>query len=152
LEALGDYVTLFSGAVYMKVSELTDSNTIWGLSFLLLLPALALAVGIKPVDKISKFNVIGTPRLAILLCAGLILVVIPNDSVGQFMAIAFTPILYFSLMEALAESHLKTPAYFYQERSGRFMYRLSSLLLYILILGIMCDQFFELEKISKFLS
>ena len=145
-------ISVIAYVLLVKVSELTDSNTIWGLSFLLLLPALALAVGIKPVDKISKFNVIGTPRLAILLCAGLILVVIPNDNVGQFMAIAFTPILYFSLMEALAESHLKTPAYFYQERSGRFMYRLSSLLLYILILGIMCDQFFELEKISKFLS
>ena len=145
-------ISVIAYVLLVKVSELTDSNTIWGLSFLLLLPALALAVGIKPIDKISKFNVIGTPRLAILLCAGLILVVIPNDNVGQFMAIAFTPILYFSLMEALAESHLKTPAYFYQERSGRFMYRLSSLLLYILILGIMCDQFFELEKISKFLS
>ena len=145
-------ISVIAYVLLVKVSELTDSNTIWGLSFLLLLPALALAVGIKPIDKISKFNVIGTPRLAILLCAGLILVVIPNDNVGQFMAIAFTPILYFSLMEALAESHLKSPAYFYQERSGRFMYRLSSLLLYILILGIMCDQFFELEKISKFLS
>jgi len=145
-------ISVIAYVLLVKVSELTDGNTIWGLSFLLLLPALALAVGIKPVDKISKFNVIGTPRLAILLCAGLILVVIPNVSVEQFMAIAFTPILYFSLMEALAESHLKTPAYFYQERSGRFMYRLSSLLLYILILGIMCDQFFELEKISKFLS
>jgi hypothetical protein len=145
-------ISVIAYVLLVKVSELTDGNTIWGLSFLLLLPALALAVGIKPIDKISKFNVIGTPRLAILLCAGLILVVIPNDSVGQFMAIAFTPILYFSLMEALAESHLKTPAYFYQERSGRFMYRLSSILLYILILGIMCDQFFELEKISKFLS
>jgi hypothetical protein len=145
-------ISVIAYVLLVKVSKLTDGNTIWGLSFLLLIPALALAVGIKPIDKISKFNVIGTPRLAILLCAGLILVVIPNDNVGQFMAIAFTPILYFSLMEALAESHLKTPAYFYQERSGRFMYRLSSFLLYILILGIMCDQFFELEKISKFLS
>ena len=145
-------ISVIAYVLLVKVSKLTDGNTIWGLSFLLLIPALALAVGIKPIAKISKFNVIGTPRLAILLCAGLILVVIPNDNVGQFMAIAFTPILYFSLMEALAESHLKTPAYFYQERSGRFMYRLSSFLLYILILGIMCDQFFELEKISKFLS
>ena len=145
-------ISVIAYVLLVKVSKLTDGNTIWGLSFLLLIPALALAVGIKPIDKISKFNVIGTPRLAILLCAGLILVVIPNDNVGQFMAIAFTPILYFSLMEALAESHLKTPAYIYQERSGRFMYRLSSFLLYILILGIMCDQFFELEKISKFLS
>ena len=145
-------ISVIAYVLLVKVSNLTDGNTIWGLSFLLLLPALALAVGIKPIDKISKFNVIGTPRLAILLCAGLVLVVIPGLSIVQFMAIAFTPILYFILMEALAESHLKSPAYFYQERSGRFIYRLSSFLLYILILGIMTDQFFELEKISKFLS
>ena len=60
--------------------------------------------------------------------------------------------LYFSFMEALAGSNLKMPAYFYQTRMGRFLYRFSSVLLYILILGIMLDQFFELEKISKFLS
>jgi hypothetical protein len=122
------------------------------LFFLLLTPAIALAFGIKPKDKISKFNIIGTPRLAILLCAGLILIAKPGAKGVQFMTIAFTPVLYFILMEALAESHLKSPAYFYQNRNGRLLYQLSSVLLYILILGIMTDQFFELEKISKFLS
>jgi len=44
------------------------------------------------------------------------------------------------------------PAYFYQTRMGRFLYRFSSVLLYILILVIMFDQFFELKLVSKFLS
>jgi hypothetical protein len=144
-----------SGIAYVLLVEVAKELTIGSiliLFFLLLTPAIALAFGIKPKDKISKFNIIGTPRLAILLCAGLILIAKPGAKGVQFMTIAFTPVLYFILMEALAESHLKSPAYFYQNRNGRLLYQLSSVLLYILILGIMTDQFFELEKISKFLS
>jgi hypothetical protein len=146
------WITLIAYVVLVRVSGLTDNKSIWVLGFLLLLPALVLAFGIKPIDKISKFNITGTPRLAILLCAGLILIAKPGAKGVQFMTIAFTPVLYFILMEALAGSNLKMPAYFYQTRMGRFLYRFSSFLLYILILGIMLDQFFELEKISKFLS
>ncbi len=144
-----------SGIAYVLLVEVAKEFTIGSiliLFFLLLAPAIALAFGIKPKDKISKFNIIGTPRLAILLCAGLILIAKPGAKGVQFMTIAFTPVLYFILIEALAESHLKCPAYFYQNRNGRLLYQLSSVLLYILILGIMTDQFFELEKISKFLS
>jgi len=146
------WITLIAYVVLVRVSGLTNNKSIWVLGFLLLLPALVLAFGIKPIDKISKFNITGTPRLAILLCAGLILIAKPGAKGVQFMTIAFTPVLYFILMEALAGSNLKMPAYFYQTRMGRFLYRFSSFLLYILILGIMLDQFFELEKISKFLS
>lgn len=146
------WITLIAYVVLVRVSGLTDNKSIWVLGFLLLLPALVLAFGIKPIDKISKFNITGTPRIAILLCAGLILIAKPGAESVQFMTIAFTPVLYFILMEALAGSNLKMPAYFYQTRMGRFLYRFSSVLLYILILGIMLDQFFELEKISKFLS
>jgi len=62
------------------------------------------------------------------------------EEIWLFVGIAFAPILYFNLMEALAESHLALPTYFYQTKMGRFMYRLSSVLLYILILGIMYNQ------------
>jgi hypothetical protein len=145
-------ISVIAYVLLVEVAKELTRESIWILCFLLLLPALALAFGIKPNDKISKFNVLGTPRLAILLCAGLVLVANPGAKGVQFMTIAFTPVLYFIFMEALAGSNLKMPAYFYQNRNGRLLYQLSSVLLYILILGIMLDQFFELEKISKFLS
>jgi hypothetical protein len=151
------WITFVSYVLLVEVSKLSKRESIWVLGFLLLLPALALASGIKPIDKISKFNITGTPRFAILLCTLVALTSIFEnrnwkEEIWLFVGVAFAPVLYFNLMEALAGSHLKSPAYFYQERSGRFIYRLSSFLLYILILGIMTDQFFELEKISKFLS
>ena len=151
------WITFIAYVVLVRVSGLTDNKSIWVLGFLLLLPALVLAFGIKPIDKISKFNITGTPRLAILLCTALALTSIFKsrnwqEEIWLFVGVAFAPVLYFSFMEALAGSNLKMPAYFYQTRMGRFLYRFSSVLLYILILGIMLDQFFELEKISKFLS
>ena len=146
------WISLIAYILLVSDSKLVKIQHILMLYYLLLLPALVLAFGIKPIAKISKFNIIGTPRIAILLCAGLILIAKPGAKGVQFMTIAFTPVLYFILMEALAGSNLKMPAYFYQTRMGRFLYRFSSVLLYILILGIMLDQFFELEKISKFLS
>jgi hypothetical protein len=139
------WITFVAYVLLVKVSGLTDNKSILVLGFLLLLPALAIAFGIKPIDKISKFNITGTPRFAILLCAVLALTYIFEDRKWQeeiwlFVGIAFAPILYFNLMEALAESHLALPTYFYQTKMGRFMYRLSSVLLYILILGIMYNQ------------
>jgi len=139
------WVSLIACVLLVEVSGLTDRKSIWVLSFLLLLPAIVLAFGIKPIAKISNFNITGTPRLAILLCIGLALTHIFKDRNWQdetwlFVGIAFAPVLYFNLMEALAESHLKLPAYFYQTRMGRFLYRLSSVLLYILILSIMYNQ------------
>ena len=146
------WISLIAYILLVSDSKLVKIQHILMLYYLLLLPALVLAFGIKPIAKISKFNIIGTPRIAILLCAGLILIAKPGAKGVQFMTIAFTPVLYFIFMEALAGSNLKMPAYFYQTRMGRFLYRFSSVLLYILILVIMFDQFFELEKISKFLS
>jgi hypothetical protein len=139
------WITFVAYVLLVKVSGLTDIKSILVLGFLLLLPALGIAFGIKPIDKISKFNITGTPRFAILLCAVLSLTYIFEDRKWQeeiwlFVGIAFAPILYFNLMEALARSHLKSPAYFYQTRNGRLLYQLSSVLLYILILGIMFDK------------
>jgi hypothetical protein len=151
------WISFVAYVLLVKVSGLTDNKSIWVLGFLLLLPALVLAFGIKPIDKISKFNITGTPRLAILLCTVLALTSIFKsrnwqEEIWLFVGVAFAPVLYFSFMEALAGSNLKMPAYFYQTRMGRFLYRFSSVLLYILILVIMFDQFFELKLVSKFLS
>jgi hypothetical protein len=151
------WISFVAYVLLVKVSGLTDNKSIWVLGFLLLLPALVLAFGIKPIDKISKFNITGTPRLAILLCTVLALTSIFKsrnwqEEIWLFVGVAFAPVLYFSFMEALAGSNLKMPAYFYQTRMGRFLYRFSSVLLYILILVIMFDQFCELKLVSKFLS
>jgi len=139
------WITFVAYVLLVEVSGLTDNKSIWVLGFLLLIPALAIAFGIKPIDKISKFNFTGTPRFAILLCTVLALTYIFKDRKWQeeiwlFVGVAFAPVLYFNLMEALAGSHLKSPAYFYQNKNGRLLYQLSSVLLYILILGIMFDK------------
>jgi hypothetical protein len=108
--------------------------------FILLLPAVIHGFGFRSVDRIAKFNIIGTPRLVFLLCTGLALNSIfaskgVDSNLGLFIVMAFGPILYFNLMEALTESHLKSPAYFYQTRNGKFLYGLGSVLLYIFILA-----------------
>ena len=110
------------------------------LFFILLLPAAAHAFGFRSVDRIAKFNIIGTPRLVFLLCTGLALNLIftskgADSNLGLYIFIAFAPILYFNLMEALTESHLKSPAYFYQTRIGKLLYRTGSVLIYIFILS-----------------
>jgi hypothetical protein len=115
------------------------------LFLILLLPAVTPAFGFRTVDGIAKFNIIGTPRLVFLLCTVLALNSIftskgVDSNLGLFIVIAFGPILYFNLMEALTESHLKSPAYFYQTRIGRFLYRAGSVLLYVFILWNMYDQ------------
>lgn len=110
------------------------------LFFILLLPAVTHAFGFRSVDRIAKFNIIGTPRLVFLICTGLALNSIfdsksVNTNLGLYIFIAFAPILYFNLMEALSESHLKSPAYFYQTRNGKLLYGLGSVLIYIFILS-----------------
>jgi hypothetical protein len=139
------WISFVAYVLLVKVSGLTDNKIVWVLGFLLLLPALVLAFGIKPIDKISKFNITGTPRLAILLCTVLALTSIFKsrnwqEEIWLFVGVAFAPVLYFSLMEALTGSHLKMPAYFYQTGMGRFLYRFSSVLLFIFILWIMYTQ------------
>jgi hypothetical protein len=115
------------------------------LFFILLLPAVTHAFGFRPVDRIAKFNIIGTPRLVFLICTGLALNSIfdsksVNTNLGLYIFIAFAPILYFNLMEALTESHLKSPAYFYQTRNGKLLYGLGSVLIYIFILSVIYTQ------------
>ena len=134
----------FIASILLFPNEFLNTS-IWVLFILLVLPALVLVLGMKPTDKIAKINTIGAPRLAILLCAGLLVDFIFTDGnwtdqIPLFMGLAFAPILYFNSMETLTESHLKLPAYFYQTRVGRFLYRLSSTLLYILILSILYHQ------------
>jgi hypothetical protein len=131
-------------AYLLLVPEPVSKEIMWLIFFILLLPAAIHGFELKSKDRIAKFNIIGTPRLVFLLCTVLALnSIFPSgvdSNLGLFIVLAFGPILYFNLMEALTESHLKSPAYFYQTRMGRFLYRLSSVLLYILILSIMYNQ------------
>jgi len=132
-------------AYLLLVPEPISTNTMLLIFFILLLPALTLYFRKESVDKIAKFNIIGTPRLVFLLCTVLALNSIftskgVDSNLGLFIVIAFGPILYFNLMEALTESHLKSPAYFYQTRIGRFLYRAGSVLLYIFILSVIYTQ------------
>ena len=116
------------------------NETMWLIFFILLLPAVTHGFELKSKDRIAQFNIIGTPRLAFLLCTGLALNSIfnsksPSTNLGLYIFITFAPILYFNLMEALTESHLKSPAYFYQTRNGKLLYRTGSVLIYIFILS-----------------
>jgi hypothetical protein len=126
-------------AYLLLVPEPISANTMLLIFFILLLPAVILYFGIKPVDKIAKFNFIGTPRLVFFIGIGLALNSIfdsksVDSNLGLYIFIAFAPILYFNLMEALTESHLKSPAYFYQTRNGKLLYRAGSVALYVFIL------------------
>ena len=126
-------------AYLLLVPEPISTNTMLLIFFILLLPALALYFRKESVDKIAKFNFIGTPRLVFLLCTGLVLNSIfmskgVDSNLGLYIFIAFAPILYFNLMEALTESHLRSPAYFYQARNGKLLYRAGSVALYVFIL------------------
>lgn len=124
----------------LLVPETVSIEIMFLLFLILLLPAAAHAFGFRSVDRIAKFNIIGTPRLVFLLCTGLALNLIftskgADSNLGLYIFIAFAPILYFNLMEALTESHLKSPAYFYQTRIGKLLYRTGSVLIYIFILS-----------------
>jgi hypothetical protein len=132
-------------AYLLLVPEPVSEEIMWLIFFILLLPAAIHGFELKSKDRIAKFNIIGTPRLVFLLCTVLALNSIftskgVGSNLGLFIVIAFGPILYFNLMEALTESHLKSPAYFYQTRTGRFLYRAGSVLLYIFILRAIYTQ------------
>ena len=126
-------------ASLLLVPETVSIEIMFLLFLILLLPAVTHAFGFRSVDRIAKFNIIGTPRLVFMLCTGLVLnSIFDTNSVDTKLAlyifIAFAPILYFNLMEALTESHLKSPAYFYQTRNGKLLYRAGSVALYVFIL------------------
>ena len=132
-------------AYLLLVPEPISTNTILLIFFILLLPALTLYFRKESVDKIAKFNFVGTPRLVFMLCTGLALNSIFNSksvdtNLGLYIFIAFAPILYFNLMEALTESHLNSPAYFYQTRNGKLLYRAGSVALYVFILKAIFTQ------------
>ena len=127
-------------ASLLLVPETVSIEIMLLIFLILLLPAATHAFGFRSVDRFAKFNIIGTPRLVFLICTGLALNSIidsksENTNLGPYIFIAFAPILYFNLMEALTESHLKSPAYFYQTRNGKLLYGLGSVLIYIFILS-----------------
>ena len=126
-------------AYLLLVPEPISANTILLIFFILLLPALTLYFRKESVEKIARFNFVGTPRLVFFIGTGLALSSIfasksVNSNLGLYIFIAFAPILCFNLMEALTESHLKSPAYFYQTRKGKLLYRAGSVALYVFIL------------------
>jgi hypothetical protein len=126
-------------ASLLLVPETVSIEIMFLLFLILLLPAVTHAFDFRSVDRIAKFNIIGTPRLVFMLCTGLALNSIfdsksVNTNLGLYIFIAFAPILYFNLMEALTESHLKSPAYFYQTRNGKLLYWAGSVALYVFIL------------------
>ena len=132
-------------ASLLLVPETVSIEIMLLIFLILLLPAATHAFGFRSVDRFAKFNIIGTPRLVFLICTGLALNSIidsksENTNLGPYIFIAFAPILYFNLMEALTESHLKSPAYFYQTRNGKLLYGLGSVLIYIFILSQIYQQ------------
>jgi hypothetical protein len=58
----------------------------------------------------------------------------PTTSPWLVVGIAALPILYLNLAEALSESHLKAPAFFYLTKIGKVLYRLGAILLFAFML------------------
>jgi hypothetical protein len=115
------------------------SKPTWLLVGLVVLPGLALILRIDPSARFEKFNISGAPRLGVMVVIGLILTGVIGDSESDMLnanvlAAALIPVLYFSVMEALAESSFKAPAYFYKTSTGRILYRSASIVLFGLIL------------------
>lgn len=124
--------------IFIFTISFSSSSKALILAALFLLPALAVALNLKPKQIISKINVIGIPRLVLLLGIGYLLSSNNNSQSTQIpwtaFAIAAIPVLYFNIMEALSDSYFQKPAYFHQTKSGRALYRLGSILLYLLII------------------
>ena len=119
----------------------------WLLVGLVVLPGLALILRINPSARFEKFNISGTPRLGLMVAIGLILTGVIGDDEADMvnvkvLAVALIPVLYFSIMEALAESSFKAPAYFYKTSLGRILYRAASIVLFGLILFTIWDSVF----------
>ena len=120
----------------------------WLLVGLVVLPGLALILRINPSARFEKFNISGTPRLGLMVAIGLILTGVIGDDEADMvnvkvLAVALIPVLYFSIMEALAESSFKAPAYFYKTSLGRILYRAASIVLFGLILFTIWDSVFN---------
>lgn len=127
--------TWLLASVFLGSKELST----WLLVGLVVLPGLALILRIQPNARFEMFNISGTPRLGLMVLIGLILTSAIGDSKSDMLnlkvlVLALAPVLYFSIMEALAESSFKAPAYFYRTSSGRILYRSASIVLFGLIL------------------
>jgi hypothetical protein len=58
----------------------------------------------------------------------------PTTSLSLVVGVAALPILYLNLAEALSESYLKAPAFFYLTKIGKALYRLGAILLFVFML------------------
>ena len=136
-----------SAVIFIFLSGVATQAKPWLVASIFLIPAITLLLGIKPGNKFSRLNLIGVPRLVLLLGIGLILTQMFKDpalntSSWLVVGIAALPILYLNLAEALSESHLKAPAYFYLTKAGKFLYRTGAVLLFIFILYVIYNSNF----------
>jgi hypothetical protein len=128
-----------SAVIFIFLSGVADQAKPWLVASLFLIPAISLLLGIKPGNKFSKLNLIGVPRLVLLMSIGLVFTEIfknppPTISPWLVVGVAALPILYLNLAEALSESHLKAPAFFYLTKIGTALYRLGAILLFVFML------------------
>jgi hypothetical protein len=128
-----------SAVIFIFLSGVAIQAKPWLVASLFLIPAISLLLGIKPGNKFSKLNLIGVPRLVLLMSIGLVFTQIfknppPTTSPWLVVGIAALPILYLNLAEALSESHLKAPAFFYLTKIGKVLYRLGAILLFAFML------------------
>jgi hypothetical protein len=136
-----------SAAIFIFLSGVATQAKPWLVASIFLIPAITLLLGIKPGNKFSRLNLIGVPRLVLLLGIGLILTQMfknpdLNTSSWLVVGIAALPILYLNLSEALSESHLKAPSYFYLTKVGKFLYRMGAVLLFIFIVYVIYNSNF----------
>ena len=138
-----------SAVIFIFLSGVATQAKPWLVASLFLIPALALLLGIKPGKKFSNLNLIGVPRLVLLMSIGLVFTQIfknsaPATSPWLIVGVAALPILYLNLAEALSESHLKAPGFFYLTKIGKALYRLGAILLFIFMLYVIHDSKFLL--------
>ena len=138
-----------SAVIFIFLSGVAIQAKPWLVASLFLIPALALLLGVKPGKKFSKLNLIGVPRLVLLMSIGLVFTQIfknpaPTTSPWLIVGVAALPILYLNLAEALSESHLKAPAFFYLTKIGKALYRLGAILLFVFMLYVIDNSNFLL--------
>ena len=130
----GAWAWLFAGLFFGYIS--TATLVLIGL---VILPGLLKALGAKPSERFTRLNVIGAPRLAIISSIGLALTFFASSTSNRslnllYLILGLTPVLFFSAMEALSESHITAQPFFYETQKGRYLYRLGAIALYLLIL------------------